>query len=130
MTTLEQMREDYDWCEAFGFAGEPDTCASTYQGGPDIRRAHPTASEPSRSTFTLADVEEIEAASEGEHDERDWLCVGRLKDGRWFLLAAGCDYTGWDWRASGTATVAVSRDELLAFGVTREQAERLGLERP
>lgn len=126
-STIDPRIANYDWEEAFGYAGESGTCAVSYQGGPDIRRASPTKDEPSRATFTREDVEHIEALSEGENDGPDWLCMGRLRDGRWFLLAAGCDYTGWDCQAGGTATVATSRDELLRYGTTREQAERLGL---
>lgn len=126
-TTNEQWREDYDWIEAFGYAGQPDTCATVYQSGPDLRRAHPTATEPSLQPFTIADVASVEAMSEGENGDRDWLCLGVLNDGRWFLLAAGCDYTGWDCQAGGTTTLATSRDELLAYGTTTVERERLGL---
>jgi hypothetical protein len=49
---------------------------------------------------------------------------GRLKDGRWFLLAAGCDYTGWDCQAGGVAKIADSREELEQYGITDEQKAR------
>ena len=93
-TELEQINDgDWgNWKEAFGYAGEPGTCAISYQGGPDVA----SLDDAPATTFSRADVEHVEKLSEGEHDEKDWLVVGRLKDGRWFFLSAGCDYTGWD----------------------------------
>lgn len=46
--------------------------------------------------FKPEDVVYIVKAIEGENDGADWEMVGRLKDGRWFYIHAGCDYTGWD----------------------------------
>lgn len=120
--TLAEMREDYDWIEAFGFAGQP----SAYNG-PDIRRAHPTEQDTSLAPFTLDDVVSIDALAEGENDEESWLAMGTLKDGRWFLLDAWCDYTGWDCQAGGTATVAPDRETLVTLGTTPEQRQRLGI---
>lgn len=83
--------DDYGWREAFGYAGEPDTCAEA----PDVKPAAP-GMDVATSPFRLRDVAEVIAVREGENDERNWFCVGRLFDGRWFALDAGCDYTGWD----------------------------------
>lgn len=46
--------------------------------------------------FNLLDVEKVLAVVEGERDERDWHWIGKLRDGRYFYLTGGCDYTGWD----------------------------------
>ena len=126
-TTLDAMREDYDWIEAFGYAGHPNTCATGYQGGPDLRRANPVEQDVALDPFTLDDVESIEACDEGENDGAEWVALGKLKDGRWFFLSAGCDYTGWDCQAGGSATLAPTRDVLLKFGVTKRERQRLGL---
>jgi hypothetical protein len=91
-TTLEQLNDDYDWREAFGYAGEEGTCATSCQDGPNVESMDDTPT----TLFTRADVAHIEHAVEGEPDEADWLMVGRLNDGRHFYLTAGCDYTGWD----------------------------------
>jgi hypothetical protein len=40
-------------------------------------------------------VAEVLALREGFNDGPDWLCYGRLRDGRYFFVKAGCDYTGW-----------------------------------
>jgi uncharacterized protein (TIGR02996 family) len=83
------MLEDYDWRQAFGCAGEPGV---ELVGGPT--RAAPTlTTDP--SPFTRAHVALVVASRDGERDEKNWVCVGRLWDGRWFVVDAGCDYTGW-----------------------------------
>ena len=41
-------------------------------------------------------IEKIVFEDRGEKDERNWLWVLLLKDGRWVFVNAGCDYTGWD----------------------------------
>lgn len=88
--------EGFDWQEAFGYAGEPGTCATEYQGA--LGRPEPCLPDLDISCdpFTREDVEHIVALREGENDGPEWLIYGRLRDGRWFALSAGCDYTGWD----------------------------------
>lgn len=112
---IEEMKQDYDWQEAFNF------CSSE-----DIRKALP-GSSVSREGFTIDDVERIFAADEGENDESEWLALGKLKDGRWFLLSAWCDYTGWDCQSGGTTTVANSLEELIRYGMTGIELRRLRL---
>lgn len=113
--------DDYDWKEAFGYAGERDT-----DGSADIRPAFPT-DKTSLAPFKREDVSEIYAKSEGENDGPDWLIYGKLKDGRFFYLEAGCDYAGWDCRAGGTATVADSKEELEHHGIPDRSKERLNI---
>ena len=55
----------------------------------------PRKEEP-QPTFTRADVKRIIAVVDGESDGPDWVCVGKLQDGRFFVASGGCDYTGWD----------------------------------
>lgn len=57
-------------------------------------RAH-FCSKVDKDPFNREDVAFVVAQAEGEADEDDWVCFGRLWDGRWFALAAGCSYTGW-----------------------------------
>lgn len=120
----------YDWRYAFqccgSVEGEPENEDYAFNT-PDVRHAHPQDTETSLAPFQRADVEEVRAYEEGENDGPDWLCVGKLKDGRWFCLSAGCDYTGWDCQSGGSATVASDYTTLLAFGITDEQARRLRL---
>ena len=42
-----------------------------------------------------ADLTEVVAYSDGENDGAEWLAVVGHIDGRFVLLRAGCDYTGW-----------------------------------
>ena len=118
---LKQL-DSYNWGYAFEYAGEP---GSSY-GSPDIREALP-GSGADLSPFGREDVTKIIGRSNGENDEADWLCAGKLKDGRWFFLSAGCDYTGWDCRAGGTAVMAKTKKELLKYGISKEEKARLNL---
>lgn len=45
--------------------------------------------------FTLDDVEETLADREGENDGNSWVALVKLLDGRFGVVDAGCDYTGW-----------------------------------
>lgn len=89
--TLDQLNDDYDWREAFGYAGEPRTCAD-YQSGTNVV----SLDDVDATAFSRSDVVSIVHSAEGEPDGDDWLMVGQLMDGRFFYLSAGCDYTGWD----------------------------------
>ena len=84
--------DDWDWHQAFGYAGE---------GGADANSAGSTPSpvkgyDGPNSGFSRADVDHLILLREGENDGPEWLAAGQLRDGRWFYLEAGCDYTGWD----------------------------------
>lgn len=110
--TPDDMREDYDWREAFAYGAKPQPVEG-YEGPLD--------------PVLLDDVEEVIAASAGENDGPDWVCVVRLRDRRFAFLCAGCDYTGWDCRAGGSAWVHGDLDALVQFGCTSEARERMGL---
>ena len=113
--------EDYDWLHVFAYAGEDDGLAS-----PNISTL--TFGEKAEiKPFTREDVKKIIAQSEGENDGPSWLIYGQLKDKRWFFIEAGCDYTGWDCQAGGTAIVAGNRKDLERYGLTKEARERLGV---
>lgn len=109
-TTLDEMRDSYDWPEAFEYAS----------GAESVRGA-------TMRSFTLDDVAEILGSVEGANDEADWLCVGRLNNGEFFVLSAGCDYTGWDCRAGGWCHVEPSLDELIQYGIPNRDRTRLDI---
>jgi len=113
--------DSFDWKEAFGYAGEPNT-----SGSPRIQ-ATITNTSLSITPFTREDVIEIVGLSEGEGDGPDWLAYGCLRDGRWFYLEAGCDYTGWDCQADGFAIVGGSREDIEQFALTDQARERFGV---
>lgn len=120
--------DQYDWAEAFAYAGEKATDESYYgmYGQADVR-THPGSGVETKS-FGREDVEFIAFLSEGENDGPSWLCAGRLKDGRYFALEAGCDYTGWDCQAGGSAHVAASLAEAIELGFSDHDRSRLGWE--
>ena len=45
--------------------------------------------------FPVADVQKVIACRDGENDERNWVLIALLKDGRTGIVIAGCDYSGW-----------------------------------
>jgi hypothetical protein len=101
MITVEQLQADYSWQEAFHYA-----------------------------SFEISDIAEIRNAIEGENDGDDWIIWGRLKDGRWFYLHAGCDYTGWDCQAGGDSSTASSEEELIRMGMDFGARQRFGIPQP
>lgn len=109
----------YDWREAFAFAGGEG------YGSADVRRCIGEPADLSAEPFGRHDVAFIVGQDEGENDGANWICFGRLWDGRWFALSAGCDYTGWDCQASGCAFVAASAEALVRLGLTDDERERL-----
>jgi hypothetical protein len=46
--------------------------------------------------FGEEDIENVVAQIPGHNDEDNWFWIIQLKDGRFALLDAWCDYTGWD----------------------------------
>ncbi len=112
---LAEIANGYDWEEAFKYAsGEWATGT-----GKEKLPAEP---------FDREDVVEVRALAEGENDGDDWICLGKLKTGRWFFLSAGCDYTGWDCQAGGRAYIADAVEQLVALVLTPDDKRRLGLE--
>jgi hypothetical protein len=110
---LESLN-DYDWKNAFAEAGSPIV----------VKFANPVPTE----SFIREDVVEIIATADGENDGPNWLGVFLLKDGRYAMVDAGCDYTGWDCQAWGTAEVCGTLDEMIRWGLSNEQRKRLNLE--
>lgn len=108
------LPDDYDWDEAVA-------CASI---------------ERCRSAYPLADAGVVDiygavravAHDDGQNDGADWIAVLELADGRYALIAAWCDYTGWDCQSGASDTVvADSLEDLVRLGMSRDEAARLGL---
>lgn len=115
--------EGYDWAEAFAYAGEE---LESRGGGPGHQVDPVPGATVSAAPFSRNDVAELIGISEGENDERDWIVAGRLSDGRWFIVRAGCDYTGWGCRDWGNASVADDRESLIRLGMSDNERARLG----
>ena len=118
--------DNYDWQEAFGYAGEPETHGSVNISAVPGELQHDDFLTP----ITREDVVELGAMSEGENDEQSWMCYGRVLDGRWFYLEAWCDYTGWDCQAGGSVTFAATREECERFALTDEARQRMNVSLP
>lgn len=91
----------------------------------------PTPTEGFRGSideFSFADVAEVIGYVDGEYDEDNWLAVVRLGDGRFVSIVAGCDYSGWDCCSHMSSAVAASLAELVRWGLSPEERERLGLQ--
>lgn len=58
--------------------------------------------------FTLDDIRNIHAEVPGHNDEDHWFWVIELKDKRFLLTDAWCDYTGWDCQSGGSSLEARS----------------------
>lgn len=89
---LRLSGSEWDWPEVFKYAsgaGEGGTPFWVLPNSKPEQNGEPAAS------FDIADVDGVEASVEGENDGADWVVFGLLKDGRWFSVTAGCDYTGW-----------------------------------
>lgn len=56
------------------------------------------------------DMAEVLWHVDGENDEADWAALMRAKDGRYWFVAAWCDYTGWGCQDGGTASVTDSAE--------------------
>lgn len=81
---------------------------------------------PILSPLNIEDVSAIIAKDDGENDGPEWVGVFSMKDGRFAVLIAGCDYTGWDCYCEGRSFVANTLDEIVQYGLSQEERERLG----
>jgi hypothetical protein len=108
-----EILNNYDWEEVFKYAS-PEWVTGSSESG-------------SSAAFDRKDVAEVVASEVGENDGDEWIMVGRLEDGRWFSIMAGCDYTGWGCQESGRSYVAATREAIEAFGLSLEERQRLGL---
>jgi hypothetical protein len=111
--SLEELVNDYDWRQVFCESGTPDTI--------------PDNIEIDTSRIYIYDVIEIIAAVNGQNDGEDWVGVFKLKDGRYIKASGWCDYTGWDCQSGTSLEIAESLEDIVKFGLTQGEKERLGL---
>jgi hypothetical protein len=96
---------------------------------PDGFKPTPTEGfQGSTTEFSFADVAEVIGYEDGENDGDSWLAVLRLVDGRFVVVVAGCDYSGWGCCSHMGSAVAASLAELVRWGLSPEERERLGLQ--
>ena len=70
--------------------------------------------------FKLEDIDNILAEIAGENDEYSWYWIVVLKDGRYALIEAACDYIGWDCQSWINLYTGKSIDEVLEFAPEKE----------
>ncbi len=109
---MDKRLDNDDWEEAFQYAN-PATRILEFSGD--------------NENIDREAVEEIAYIEEGENDGENWILCARLKDGRWFFLSAGCDYTGWDCQAGGEAKIARTKEDIIRFGMGQEDRDRFGI---
>lgn len=119
---MDKRLKSYDWECVFG---EEPSCQ--HNCPPLKPQPQPPAYTGSIESFKREDVETIIGMVDGENDEKDWVVYGRLKDGRYFVARGGCDYTGWDCRASNSADVAATQSDIIRFGLTEDERTRFGV---
>jgi hypothetical protein len=70
--------------------------------------------------YKLEDIANIHAEVPGHNDEDSWYWVLELKDGRFVLTSAWCDYTGWDCQSEGDSQAAASAEEAAMLAPEKE----------
>lgn len=70
--------------------------------------------------FTIEDIHNIHAEVPGHNEEDNWYWIIELKDRRFVLTCAGCDYTGWDCISWGHSEVAINAEAAALLAPTKE----------
>ena len=122
-TTLEQMKDSYDWGTIFG--EDHGYSDGDYASNPQAVTGDLKAAEAKIGFVRLEDIEELLGSVDGERDGLPWIAVVKLKNGFYLAVSAGCDYTGWDCHAGGSSWVASTLDLLLQGGVSDNERVRL-----
>lgn len=119
--TLQELMNSYDWASVFG---DDSNGGNTNKETTEV----PPGSLVNTSPASREDVDEIIAAVNGENDGDSWIGLFRLKDGRYLVATGWCDYTGWDCQASNNMFVASSYEDIVKYGLSKEEREILQLD--
>ena len=117
--TIDELQASSDWAQVFA-----DENAGNVS---DTVEPAPPTSAISIAPVHRADVVSVIAAVNGDYDGPDWLGVFLLKDGRYLVASGGCDYTGWDCQAGNALRVCLTMADVLQFGLSDSEKDRLGL---
>lgn len=110
---IKAFFEDYNWSEAWSIA--------------NFSKAR-NDSNVSTEVFEINDIEVIISSDEGCNDGDNWIMIGKVKDGRFFFLSAGCDYTGWSCQAWNNSFIDNSIEDLIRYGMDDSDRSRLNAE--
>ena len=72
----------------------------------------------------LEDIDDILAEIAGENDEYAWFWIVSLKDRRYAMIEASCDYTGWDCQSSLDVYPAYSIKKALEYAPEKDRVGR------
>lgn len=114
-----QEINDHDFAEVFG-EGTGGNCT------PIIPTRIP-GENCSLDGFTREDVAEIKGLVHGENDGDEWAVWGLLNDGRYFIAAGSCDYTGWACQAYNQGNVAETEQNLIRYAMSDNERTRFGI---
>lgn len=96
--TLKEMIGSYDWKEVFKYADK----------------------------YSCEDVVEIIAYDHGQNEGDDWIGIFKMNDGKFLVINAGCDYTGWGCQEGGASVVYDSLEKAISkFSLGEDWRERL-----
>lgn len=120
-TTLKEMEVNYDWQQIWNTDGQ----AVSNLSGTLSPEAVPPGSSVDCSELRFEDIAKLLGSVDGENDSSDWLCVVKMKDKRFAVVRAGCDYTGWDCQSNGASCVAATLKDLVKFGLSDSERSRI-----
>ena len=118
--TIQELLDSPDWAQIFGEENDGNVDS--------VVHVVPPGSSASDAPVLRADVKCIVAMAAAENiDWRHWLGVFLLRDGRYLIASGGCDYTGWGCRANNCLIVCESMKDVIEFGLTIEERDRVYL---
>lgn len=110
---MDPRIDTFDWEHIFSYYTRP---------------THVRKRAKARGMYSREHVASVVAIEDGENDGAEWIGLFKMTDGRWLVVRAGCDYTGWGCQEGGSSDVADTKREAIAFGLTAEERRRLKLD--
>ncbi len=118
---MDTRIDDSDWEHIF----ENYTCPTHVRR----RQVMPVAGNDTGG-YRRADVATVIAIEDGANDEAEWVGVFLMTDGKYLVVRAGCDYTGWGCQEGGSSDVADDLADAVALGLTEGERARLASQLP
>jgi hypothetical protein len=75
--------------------------------------------------YDLEDIYNIYAEVPGHNDDALWYWIIELRDKRFVLTSAWCDYTGWDCQSGGESEIATSAEEAAMLAPGEEDGRKI-----
>ncbi len=110
---------------SFGSDGNNDMCLIPGVRGYDWDNTFTAAYQLGINRF---DVKMVIASAEGCKDERNWVGIFQLKDGRYLYVSAWCDFTGWECQSGGVADFRDTIDDVCRELCTDDDRHRMNIQ--